>query len=309
MIDHIKAALAIDARAIIGEAPTWDAASARFLWSDNAVGTIYEAMLDSYGDWHESGRWSVGRPTGAAIPRVRGGLIVVGGTDLFLLDEAGHVTPFVHLDADANVVKLNDAKCDRQGRLWTGTYAHDLSSGLGALYRIDPDGTVTTMLEGVGQSNGLDWSPEGDTFYYIDSFAHTVDAFDFDAASGAISRRRTVVKIPVGEGAPDGMTVDREGCFWVAVFGTGQVHRYSPAGALLARVEISAPAVTSCAFGGIDGGDLFITSAAIEIPDAVLPILGCSKEQVATSHTTPGAGGVFVCRPGVTGPPATPFGG
>jgi sugar lactone lactonase YvrE len=219
------------------------------------------------------------------------------------------MTPFAHLDADPKAVTFNDAKCDPQGRLWAGTYAHDFRAAGGALYRIDPDGTITTMLEGVGQSNGLAWSPDGATFYYIDSFAHTIDAFDFDATLGVIGRRRTIVKIPLGEGAPDGMTVDCDGCLWVAVFGTGEVRRYTTEGALLARVSISAPAVTSCAFGGIDGRNLFITSAAIPIPDAILPILGCSKEQVATSHTALGAGGLFVCRPGVGGKPPSPFAG
>jgi sugar lactone lactonase YvrE len=309
MTIRVKSALTIDARATIGEGPTWDAAKERLLWSDNAVGTIYEAICDPNGRWRESRQWNVGRPMGAAIARAKGGLVVVAGTDIFMLDDAGHITPFAHLDADPKVVKLNDAKCDTQGRLWTGTYTHDFTPGLGALYRIDPDGTVNRMLEGVGQSNGLDWSPDGTSLYYIDSFTHTIDAFDFDVARGAISRRRTIVSIPFGQGAFDGMTVDREGCLWVAVFGTGDVRRYTPDGALLARVEISAPAVTSCAFGGIDLGDLLITSAAIPIPDAVLPILGCSKEMVVTSHIAPGAGGLFVCRPGVKGKPATPFAG
>lgn len=308
MITH-KAALAIDARDTIGEGPTWDGAGKRCLWLDNAVGTIHEAKPDGLGRWRESNRWNLGRSTGAAIPRSKGGLAVVGGTEIFMLNEAGDVQPFARVDADPNVVKFNDARCDPQGRLWAGTYAHDFRSGVGALYRIDPDGTVTTMLTEVGLSNGLDWSPDGTTFYYIDSFTASVDAFDFDAARGTISRRRKIVTIPASEGGLDGMTVDREGCLWMAIFGPGEVRRYSPDGALLMRVETSAPAVTSCAFGGPDGGDLLITTASLRIPDPVLPIIGWSAEMADNAATAPGAGGVFVCRPGATGKPATPFAG
>ena len=233
----------------------------------------------------------------------------MGGTEVFMLDEAGKVSPFVRIHADPAAVKLNDGKCDPLGRLWVGTQPHDFSPGRCALYRIDTDGTVTTMLEQVGLSNGLDWSPDGATFYYIDSMSRTVDAFDFNAQRGSISNRRAIITIPAGEGGFDGMAVDREGCLWVAVFGASEVRRYGPDGALLASVAISAPAVTSCAFGGVDGGDLLITSASIRLPEGVVRIIGCSAELAETSATAPGAGGLFVCRPGVTGRPPTPFAG
>jgi sugar lactone lactonase YvrE len=309
MVTQLKAKLTIDTGAAIGEGPTWDAAGGRFLWSDNAVGTVYEVRPEAHGGWRESRRWDLRRLTGAVIPRARGGLVVVGGTEVFILNETGDIAPFTRIDADPAVVKLNDAKCDPQGRLWTGTYAHDFRPGVGELYRIDPDGTVTTMLKDVGLSNGLDWSPDGATFYYIDSFTGSVDAFDFDAVRGTISRRRKIVTVPPSEGGLDGMTVDREGCLWLALFGPGEVRRYRPDGVLLTRVEASAPAVTSCAFGGVDGGDLFITTASIRIPDPVLPVIGWTGEMADKAATAPGAGGLFVCRPGATGRPATPFAG
>jgi sugar lactone lactonase YvrE len=305
----MKATLAIDSRDTIGEGPAWDGAGKRFLWLDNAVGLVHEARPGTQGGLREGQRWNLGRVTGAAIPRVKGGLVVVAGTEVLTLNEAGDVSVFARIDADPKIVKLNDAKCDPQGRLWTGTYAHDFRPGASALYRIDPDGTVTTMLEDVGLSNGMDWSPDGGTFYYIDSFTASVDAFDFDAARGTISRRRKIVALPASEGGLDGMAVDREGCLWLAVFGPGEVRRYSPDGNLLVRVEVSAPAVTSCAFGGVDGGDLLITSASLRIPDPVLPIIGWTVEMADKAATAPGAGGVFVCRPGVTGKAATPFAG
>jgi sugar lactone lactonase YvrE len=305
----MKAKLAIDCRDTIGEGPAWDAAGRRLLWLDNAFGIVHEAKLDALGTWRQSRRWNLDRLTGAAVPRAKGGLAVVSGTEILTLNEAGEIEPLARIDADAKAVRFNDAKCDAQGRLWAGTMAHDFTPGISALYRIDPDGAVTTMLRDVGLSNGLDWSPDGTTFYYIDSFTASVDAFDFDAVRGTISRRRKIVTIPASDGGLDGMTVDREGCLWLAIFGPGEVRRYSPDGALLMRVETSAPAVTSCAFGGPDGEDLLITSASLRIPDPVLPIIGWSLEMADNAATAPGAGGVFVCRPGVTGKPATPFAG
>jgi sugar lactone lactonase YvrE len=309
MPTRMTANLSIDARDTIGEGPTWDASGQRFLWSDNAVGLIREAKCDDAGTWRESRQWKLNRSTGAALVRENGGLIIVAGTDVLALSEAGDVTPFARIEADAKRVQLNDAKCDPQGRLWVGTQAYDFTRGICAFYRIDPDGTVTTILEQVGLSNGIDWSPDGATMYYIDSFTHSIDAFDFDASRGAISRPRAIVTIPLRDGGFDGMCVDREGCLWAAVFGAGEVRRYSPNGEWLASVEISAPAVTSCAFGGPGGEDLMITSAAIRIPDGVLPIIGGTREMAERSASAPGAGGIFVCRPGVTGKPATPFAG
>jgi len=308
-MSRLIAKLAIDARSTIGEGPTWDAQGQRLIWSDNASGTIFEARSDGNGGWCTSRQWALNRVTGAAIPRTKGGLIVASGTEILILGEAGTVETFARIDADPSIVKLNDARCDPQGRLWTGTYAHDFRPGISTLYRIDPDGAVTTMLEQVGLSNGIDWSPDGQTFYYIDSFTAAVAAFDFDPRRDTISRRRNVIEVPASEGGLDGMTVDREGCLWLAIFGPGEVRRYSPCGELLMRIEASAPAVTSCCFGGADCGELFITSAALRIPDPVLPVIGWTAELADNAARAPGAGGVFVARPGVFGHRETPFAG
>jgi sugar lactone lactonase YvrE len=302
--DSIKATVAIDAHDIIGEGPTWNTACQRLLWSDNERGIVHEAASGGPGGhWRESKRWNLSRPLAAAIPRARGGLVVAGGTEIFTLDEVGRITPFACLDVDPNLVRLNDAKCDPQGRLWAGTLATDFSSRAG-LYRIDPDRSVTPMLSNLRLANGLGWSPDGSTFYFIDSLSERIDAFDFDACDGVITNRRTVVTLD--HGAPNGMTVDREGCLWVAATGTGQVHRYTPDGTLLTRVTISTPGATSCAFGGADGGDLFITSLGRRMPEVALE-LGLTSEMMENDRAE--SGSLFVCRPGPTGSPATPFAG
>lgn len=317
MVEQLKATLAIDTGDIIGEAPTWDAAKRRLLWSDNKIGIVHEAKPDSTGTWHATRHWNLARRIGAAIPRAAGGFIVASGTEFLLMSEEGELTPFARLEADPGHFHLNDAKCDRQGRLWAGPLDSDINTpgrmirpGRGALYRVDPDGTVSTILHGVTVSNGLDWSPDGTTFYFIDSYRRQIDAFDFDAAQGAIANRRALVSFAPGDGAPDGMTVDGEGGVWVAVAGAGEVRRYSPRGDLLTRVAIPVPTPTSCAFGGEDGATLFVTSARVILPATAFTQLthGFSVE-MDNAATGAGAGALFVCRPGVTGPPATPFAG
>jgi len=311
------ATLAIDSRDLIGEAPVWDSAGKRLLWCDNGAGVIHQAQLAGTGGWLEGRRWTLGRPIAAAIPRARGGLVVVGGVDVLLLDEAGRTTPFARIDADPTQVKFNEAKCDRHGRIWAGTRDHDfgvpgrqITPGRCALYRIDPSGVVETMLEGVSLSNGLDWSPDGRVFYFIDTYTRTINAFDFDLDHGTLRNRRTLVMIESGQGLPDGMTVDREGSLWVAIAGAGEIRQYSPDGILLSRTEVATPTVTSCAFGGADGQDLFITSARVTLPAAALRSLthGFNIER-AESDSNPGAGGLFTLRPGPSGAPATPFTG
>ena len=301
----IRATVAIKARDKIGESPLWDAEHQRLLWLDHQIGIIHEARADGAGGWHETQRWNLNRPLAAAIPRRQGGLVVVSGTEIFLFDEAtGQITPFASLDVDPALIRLNDAKCDSQGRIWAGALATDITPRA-ALYRIDPDGSVTTMLEGAAIANGLGWSPDDSTFYFIDSFALTIDAFEFDSLRGTLGRRRTLVPIPYGDGGANGMTVDREGCLWVALTGGGEVRRYSPKGALLQRVQISTSGATSCTFGGVDGAELFITSRSGRMPDFAHTRFGVSSDRMEDNG--PEAGGLFVCRPGPTGAPAMPF--
>jgi sugar lactone lactonase YvrE len=306
MVARFKAQVAIDAKDKIGEAPAWDRAQQRLLWSDMEDGILHEARGDGQGGWTETRRSVIGMPIAAAIPRRRGGLVLAAGTDVLLMDEHGEVTPLARIDVDARRFRFNDAKCDAAGRLWAGTLSRDFEAGAAALYRIDPDGTAATVLEGLTLANGLDWSPDGSIFYLVDSLTRCLDAFDFDLASGVLSNRRTIVTLAFGDGGPNGLAVDSEGAIWVAVTGSGSVHRYAPNGQLLARAYIGTPGATSCAFGGADGGDLFITSLGRRMPDVARSI-GITPAMMENSG--PGAGALFVCRPRVAGRPAHPFAG
>ncbi|HEY6927606.1 MAG TPA: SMP-30/gluconolactonase/LRE family protein [Steroidobacteraceae bacterium] len=304
----MDAQLAIDAHDVLGEGPVWDEAARRFLWTDNATGTVHAARFQQDRGWFEERQWCLHRPLGHVVPCRHGGLVVASGTEILRLDEdTGQLTTWARLPADPQQVVCNEIKCDRSGRLWVGTRAHNLSSPQGALYRIDAHGEVVTVLEGVTIANGMEWSPDDKTFYFIDSYTLAVDAFNFNLERGTLSQRHRVVSFAKGTGAPDGMTVDRQGNLWIAVAGTGEVQRYTPAGERLEGIRTSAPLVTSCALGGYDGRDFWITSAAITLPPEALTVMGFSVQESQGWVAAPGAGGVFCCRVGTGGLPSTPY--
>jgi sugar lactone lactonase YvrE len=239
----------------------------------------------------------VGQPVGAVAVRESGGLVLAVRDGFALLDR-GEAEPrmIAALELDEPRTRMNDGKCDAAGRFWAGTMDEEERESLGSLYRLDADGTVSRMLDGLVISNGLGWSRDGRTMYHVDSPTRRVDAFDFDLASGAIANRRTVVELEPGAGDPDGMTVDADGFLWVALWGGSAVRRYSPGGRLDAVVEVPASQVTSCTFGGPDLDDLFVTTAR----------RGLAPGELASE---PAAGGIFRARPGVTGEPAARFAG
>ncbi|GLW03132.1 SMP-30/gluconolactonase/LRE family protein [Streptomyces lavendulae] len=283
------------------EGPVWHAGRGDLLWVDITAGLVHRARLVDRDD--DSGLPDLGpgttvtfdRPVGAVAPCASGGLIAAAGTSFLRVDEAGVATEFARpaVPDDGTPRRMNDAKCDPAGRLLAGTMAYDATAGAGALYRLDPDGTVTTVLGSVTISNGLGWGPDGRLLYYADSPTRRVDVFDHDPATGALSARRPFADTG-SAGLPDGLAIDTEGRVWVAVWGAGQVRAYTPDGALHAVVTVPASQVSSCAFAGPDLDLLVITTAAE----------GLTAEQLAAeSH----AGRIFICRPGATGLPVPPF--
>jgi sugar lactone lactonase YvrE len=289
----------------LGEGPAYDAAGERLLWVD-IVGPKVHELLAAEDGWRPGRSWELVEPVGAVVPRAAGGLLVMVGTRFCVLEEDGSLTTVARLDTGGASARFNDCKCDARGRLLAGWMVTDLSTP-GELVRLDPDGAVSVLLEGVGLSNGLDWSPDGETFYFIDTPTMGVDAFDYDLDAGTLSNRRRVVTFPRG-GNPDGMCVDDEGCLWVAAIFAGEVRRFAPDGELLGIVRVPAPQVTSCAFGGPGRDELLITSLSVEVPRELTEGWGIPPVQVAAAAESTTSGGLFACRPGVTGPAATPFG-
>ena len=285
--------LVLDAHAETGEGPVWDHRDQSLLWVDVTRGQVHRfdptAGIDICVE--------VGQHTGALALRAGGRFVLAvrGGFAGFDLD-TGKLEPIGDTEAHRPTNRMNDGKVDAAGRFWAGSMAYREQGREGSLHRLDPDGSVTTVLTGIGISNGLGWSPDNRIMYYIDSLDAGVDVFDFELDTGVISNRRRLIDVAPRDGVPDGMTVDEEGCLWVALWGGGAVRRYTPAGTLDRTVEFPVGQVSCCTFGGADLADLFITTAA----------RGLSVEDL---EQQPAAGGVFRHRPGVRGTPSREYAG
>lgn len=301
--------LVLDARADLGEGPRWDADAGVLEWLDVTRGL-----------WHRmtpAGRVVASQRLGERVscvrPRRGGGWVAAVDGAVVLLDRDGFEERPGDPAGDGAAASspggtgvasrrrvvpmvpgavLNDGGCDAAGRLLVGSVAPDPAAG--ALHRVDPDGTVTTLRGGIAMSNGLDWSPDGRRLFHVDSAAGTVTACDYDldgecggvvgvgrgvagvdglpgdgggvagvasvggSGDGTVGAAHVLIRVPPDEGMPDGLAVDDAGALWVAIWGAGEVRRYTPDGRLDGRVRVPASQVTSCALGG---GRLWITTA------------------------------------------------
>ncbi len=243
--------------ATLGEGPCWDEASGSLYWVDIPAGQV--CRLDGDGAF---GSWDIGQTVGAVVLRAAGGLVLAARDGFLTLDPvSGAVAPFVTLGLPADC-RMNDGACDQAGRFFAGSVADDEAPGRGALYRLDPDHSVSIVIPGVTISNGIGWSPDGSRMYYVDSPTRRVDVLDYDPATGAAEGRRPFARIDRGDAMPDGLAVDSEGGVWVALWDGGAVLRFGPDGRLRQALELPAPRVSSCAFGGPGLETLFITTAA-----------------------------------------------
>jgi sugar lactone lactonase YvrE len=273
-------------RADIGEGPAWDNREGVLWFVDVSPGALYR--LDPLTG--EVERRLVGLPLGAAIPAREGGLILAledGVHDYAWDDDATRM--LVPVEANDARIRMNDAKCDPRGRLWAGTMAYDFTPGVATLYRFDQAGP-TPVQTGCTIANGMGWSPDTATMYFVDTPTSRIDVFDYDIETGTATERRAWVTVEDGAGSPDGLTVDSEGCVWVALWGGGVVRRYAPDGPLIEVVELPVRQVASACFGGPNLTDLFVTTAAHEMTPADL-------------EREPLAGATFVVTTDVVGSP------
>jgi sugar lactone lactonase YvrE len=279
-----------DAR--VGEGPVWDSRIGRLIWVDIPNKTLFRT------DPADGSTTSTLLPkaVGIVLPRASGGYVAALDDGFYAVTDDGAVELIAAVGADDPTTRFNDGEIDPQGRFWAGTMGWHAEPGRGALYRLDTDGTVTRMVEDITISNGLGWSPDGRTMYYVDTTTRRIDRFDFDPVSGEIDGRRPFVTIEHGEGRPDGLTVDTEGAVWVATWPGYGVHRYLPDGRLDAVIPLPVSNVSSCEFGGADLHDLFITTAWEWLDD----------EERARQ---PLAGSLFRTRVEAQGRPRTAFAG
>jgi sugar lactone lactonase YvrE len=289
-----------EAGAQLGERPVWDPNASAVIWVDINTGNLHRFTPGSAG---RAGAnrvlGSPGVPVGAAAPRAGGGYVLAAADGFRLTDPDGALAgPPLRPAGMPDNVRFNDGACDPAGRFWAGTEAWDMKTPIASLYRLDPDGTVTEVLTGIAESNGLGWSPDGTVFYYTDSGEDIsrVRAFSFDVVAGTLGDEYDLIRFGPGEGFADGLVVDTDGCLWIAMWEAGCVRRYSPAGELLGLYPVPPSRPTCPGFGGPDLDELYLTTAWE----------GMSDEQ---RRAEPLAGHLLRARPGVRGLALACYGG
>jgi sugar lactone lactonase YvrE len=277
----------------LGEGVRWDDRRDELLRVDIVAGRVFRDRIGADGSLVSVRVYELSGTVGMIAPIAGDGgwLLGAGRGFVHLAPDGTHRTI---AEVSAAGTRMNDGACDAQGRFWAGTLAHDHHPGGGALYRLDRDGRVEQMLDGLTISNGIGWSPDGATMYLVDSGPRVVHAFDFDPERGTISDGRLLVAVPEEVGAPDGMTVDAAGDLWVAIYGAGQVRRYSSAGVLLEALTLPARQSTCCAFAGPGLHRLYVTTATE----------GWTAEQ---RRAEPAAGLVYRLDTDARGRPTAPF--
>ena len=251
----------------LGEGPVWSAEEQALYWVDIENNSFYRYYPTT--SKYES--FDVGVPIGVLALRSAGGLVMATKNGFAFWDPQTQGLHFLaNLEADKPHTRFNDGAVDCGGRFWAGTMCglpEICNDPEGSLYRLDPDGSISTMETRIFIANGIGWSPDNKIMYFTDTPRHVIYAYDFDAATGAIANRRPFISTPDEIGAPDGLKVDSEGCIWSARWGGWKITRYDPTGKVEREIQLPVQCPTSCAFGGADLDELYITSAWTALSD------------------------------------------
>ena len=290
MPDQPQVTCVADVQAVLGEGPVWVAREQALYWVDINASKIFRLKGDEVSSWDTPVR------VGSLAPRAGGGF--VAGTDqgIFFIDlDHGRYEPVANPEAHRPGNRFNDGKVDRSGRFWAGTMDDQEREAAGTLYRLDTDRTCTPIDDGYRITNGPAFSPDGRRMYHSDTARQVTYVFDLDEAGNAANRRE-FARYNRADGFPDGMTVDAEGCLWIAFWDGWCLRRFSPEAVLLQTVDVPAQQVTSCAFGGEGLRTLFVTSAR----------RGLEGTDLARQ---PFSGGLYAVEVGVAGIADLPFAG
>ncbi len=265
-----------------GEGPMWHPIEKRVYWLDiSTPGRMfrYDPTTGKHEQCYE------GEMVGGITVQADGALLLFGEKGLVRVWRDGKITTLLDGIPDEEDSRFNDVIADPMGRVFCGTMPTE--KRLGRLYRLDTDGTITKILEGIGCSNGMGYTPDRKQMYYTDSMKYEIYIFDYDIATGNITNQRVFVRTPEEEGLPDGMTVDAEGYVWSAHWDGSHLYRFSPQGKEVMRIKFPAKKVSSVIFGGEDYTDIYVTTAG-----------GDNKAEEG-----PGAGALFHLNLGIRGVP------
>ena len=267
----------------LGEGPVWDDRTGELVRVDISGRLVHRWNPET----DEATSFTTEGDVGAVVLCQDGGLMVAMECELWRVDTTYQWTLLAEVEPRPGV-RFNDCRADPRGRLWAGTLHRDREPGQAGLYRLDPGNVLTEVLPERTISNGIGWSPDGGSMYYIDSTTQRVVEYDYDLDNGELGDRSVFADIETTDGLPDGLTVDADGGVWVCLFGGGRIRRYRPDGSLDREIVLPLTNPTCPAFGGADLGTLYITTARHRL----------TEDQLARE---PLAGAVLQLRPGELG--------
>lgn len=276
----------------MGEGPVWDFKRQLLFWVDIEGYKLHQHNPSS----GKNKSWHFDEMIGAAIPIENGSLLLAMEKGLTSFDlKTEQLTKLGVLENSNPKIRFNDGKVGPAGSFWLGTMDKSCAPEAGSLFRVSSDLKSSLQISSTSVSNGMAWTGDNKTFYYIDSPTFEIRAFDFDLKNGSISNPKTVIEVPEEYGSPDGMSIDEENMLWVAHWGGNCIRRWNPeTGKVLEKIEVDAPHVTSCCFGGKDLKTLYITTARS----------GLDEDQLIEY---PLSGGLFCHEPDIKGTPINYF--
>lgn len=256
MMSSIELALRI--KTCVGEGPLWDEKSRRLLWIDVLEGKVFIFNPNS----QQNVEIRIGKHVGA-IALTHSDAILAAAKDEIISIDVKHssITPILKVITD-DKFRFNDGRVDAHGRFVVGSMGYEPKPGTASLYSYTYPQKIETILEDVGLSNGLCWSKDSQTFYYIDTLTSQIARYSYDIETGKVSDRKSLITFEKSDGSPDGMTIDSEGNLWVAFWGGGCIRRISSDGRIIGTYKLPVSRVTSVAFGGENLSQLFITTAS-----------------------------------------------
>ncbi|MCC8155264.1 MAG: SMP-30/gluconolactonase/LRE family protein [Tannerellaceae bacterium] len=292
MCTLLTASMLFKSEASTGEGAIWHPGRNSLFWVDIEGQTLFEYLPQE----NNCRKWSFDRMVSTVVPESNISVVVALQNEIVRLElETGQLNTIALIDDMQGKGRCNDGKCDPEGRFWIGTIAKKAPTGSAKLYTVLQDGTVTTKISNVTNSNGIVWTSDKKYMYYIDTPTRQVSRYLYDVKTGNIELDGIAVSIPENTGKPDGMTIDKNGNLWIGQWGGYGVYCYNPvSGELLSKIEVPVPNVPSCAFGGENLETLYITTA---------------RGTLSTDELIkyPDSGSLFVCKPGVQGVSANYF--
>ena len=289
----LTAELEYETKSLLGEGAFWNHKTNELYWVD-----IEGKTLNIYNPETNSNK-SIQLPSlvGTVVPYTKSEAVVALLDGIYKVNIlSGEVSLLSDVEANMPENRFNDGKCDPNGNLWVGSMHFEQSRPNASVYRIDESGDTTKMIDSVTISNGIVWSKDSKTMYYIDTPTKQIVAYDYDQATSTVSNKRVVVEIDEEHGSPDGMAIDEADMLWVGMWNGNAVVRFNPeTGQLVSKIAVPAHNVTSCAFGGSNLDTLYITTSSLDMTDE-------EKKKY------PLAGSLFRVKPGINGLKSRMFG-